>query len=169
MLNCNDILTGASRVHEVRDGNRVYKFDGELLAKSSSWHRGQYRWVEFELYRTKSGSYILGRTGQTVLFHRPTCAIVKRNSIKPSSVDELTNEHIECDECDPRDDADEVCIEKPRYFALVSDSPEAILEALYKYDASGARYLTHVAQRLIQEAGELDAELDRAYRVEYID
>lgn len=156
-------------VHQVRDGNRVLQFEGELLAQSSSRQLGQYRWVEFELYRTKSGSYILGRIGQTRLFHDPSCAIVQRNHLKTSSIDELTDDHVSCTECDPDEDAlDEVAIEKPRYFALVSDSPEAVLEALYKYDQSGARYLTLVAQRLIEKAGELDARLDRAYRVEII-
>lgn len=156
-------------MHEVRDGSRVMQFDGELLAKSSSWQRGSYRWVEFELYRTKSGNYILGRVGHTRLFHDPKCAIVQRNKLKTSSVDELREEHVSCAECDPDDTRlEEVAIEKPRYFALVSDSPEAVLEALYKYDASGARYLTLVAQRLVEKAGELDARLEKAYRIEYI-
>lgn len=158
-------------MHQVRDGNgnRVLKFEGELLAESSSRQPGQLRWVEFQLYRTKSGSYVLSRVGRTLLFHDTSCAIVQRNHIKPSSADELEDDHVPCDECRPYYDEDEVAIEKPRYFALVSDHPDAILEALYKYDNSGARYLTLVAQRLIEKAGELDARLDKAYRVEYID
>lgn len=157
-------------MHQVRDGNgnRVLKFEGELLAESSSRQPGQLRWVEFQLYRTKSGSYVLSRVGQTRLFHDPGCAIVQRNHLKPSPAEELTDDHVGCDQCNPYDDG-EVAIEKPRYFALVSDHPDAILEALYKYDGSGARYLTLVAQRLIEKAGELDARLDKAYRVEYID
>lgn len=155
-------------MHQVRDGSRVLQFDGQLLAKSSSQQPGQYRWVEFELYRTKSGSYVLSRTGQTRLFHDPDCAIVQRNHLKTSSADELTDEHVPCAECDPYDDG-EVAIEKPRYFALVSEHPDAVLEALYKYDNSGARYLTLVAQRLIERAGELDTRLDRTYKVETID
>lgn len=155
-------------MHQVRDGNRVYQFEGELLAKSSSRQPGQLRWVEFELYRTKAGSYVLGRTGQTRLYHDPRCAIVERNHLKTSNAEELTDDHVECAECEPAWDLEEVCIEKPRHFALVSDSPEAILEALYKYDQSGARYLTLVAQRLIEKAGELDTRLDRAYRIETI-
>jgi hypothetical protein len=102
------------------------------------------------------------------MFHDPGCAIVRRNSLKPSPSSELTDEHVPCDACDPYDEQDEVCIEQPRYFALVSDSPEAVLDALYKYDSSGARYLTLVAQRLIEKAGELDTRLDKAYRIEYI-
>jgi hypothetical protein len=155
-------------VHQVRDGNRVLQFDGDQLAHSSSQRPGEHRWVEFDLFRTKSGSYVLGRVGHTRLFHDPGCAIVRRNSLKPTESSELTDEHVPCDACDPYYDQDEVCIEQPRYFALVSDSPEAVLDALYKYDSSGARYLTLVAQRLIEKAGEQDARLDKAYRIEYI-
>jgi hypothetical protein len=155
-------------VYEVRDGNRTYQFEGELLGESSSWQQGQNRWVEFQLYRTKSGSYVLSRIGQTRLFHDPDCAIVQRNHLKTSPPEDLTPDSVPCDMCDPYDDA-LVAIEKPRYFALVSEHPDAVLEALYKQDSSGARYLTLVAQRLVEQAGEFDARLDKAYRVEYID
>jgi hypothetical protein len=110
----------------------------------------------------------LGRIGQTVLFHALDCPIVKRNHLKPSGVEFLTDEHLPCEECNPDDYLDEIAIEKPRYFALVSESPEAILEAVYKKDLRGARYLTHVAQRLIETACTSDSQLERAYREEYI-
>lgn len=164
-----DRLTGVISVFEVRDGNRVLKFEGELLAESSSRQPGQHRWVEFQLYRTRSGSYVLGRTGQTRLYHALDCAIVQRNHLKPSGVEWLTENSIACEECYPDQFADEVAIEKPRHFALTSESAEAILDALYKYDSSGTRYLTLVAQRLIEAAAEVDPRLERAYRVEYID
>lgn len=156
-------------MHEVREGNRVLQFEGELLAKSSSKTRDSYRWVEFELYRTRKGSYVLGRIGQTLLFHDPGCAIVRRNNLKLSAVEDLEQFHVGCSECDPDEmSLEEVCIEKPRHWALIADSPEAVLEALYKYDSSGARYLTLVAQRLIEKASELDTRIDRAYRIEFI-
>jgi len=43
-----------------------------------------------------------------------------------------------------------------------------VLEALYKYDQSGARYLTNVAQRLLEDASDLDKGIDSIYRVEII-
>ncbi len=155
-------------MYQVRDGSRVLQFEGELLGKSSSYRPGNFRWVEFELYRTKSGSYVLSRIGQTLLFHDPACAIVQRNHLKIASPDQLNEAHVACELCDPYDDG-EVAIEKPRYFSLVSELPDAVLEALYKEDSSGARYLTLVAQRLIEQAGELDARLYKAYMVETID
>lgn len=154
---------------EVRDGSRVLRFEGDLLAQSSSRLYNQDRWVEFELYRSKAGSYVLSRIGQTRLYHALDCSVVQRNGLKPCDSALLTDQHYACEDCDPEDDLEQVAIEKPRYFALVSDSPDAILDALYKRDRDGTRYLTHVAQRLIEEAALGDARIERAYRVEFID
>ena len=44
---------------EVKDGSRVYQFEGRLIANSTSWRRGADRWVEFTLYRTDGGKYII--------------------------------------------------------------------------------------------------------------
>lgn len=153
---------------EVRDGNRVLRFDGELLAESSSRQRGQYRWVEFQLYRTKGGSYVLSRIGQTKLYHALDCAIVQRNGLKPSAAEYVAPDSVACAECDPEDMLEQVAVEKPRYFALKSDSAEAVLESLYKYDDTDTRYLTKVALRLIEEAAAVDPRIEKAYRVEYI-
>ena len=155
-------------MYEVRDGNRVLNFEGTKLASSSSKKPGQHRWIEFELYRTRSGSYILSRVGQTLLFHDPSCPIASRNKLITTGPEALHDEHIACDVCNPFDD-DMVAIEQPRYFALVSEQPDAVIDALYKEDASGARYLKRVAQRLIEDASEFDTRLDRAYKVEFID
>jgi hypothetical protein len=58
--------------------------------------------------------------------------------------------------------------EKHRYWAQVSEDPDAVLEALYKYDQSGARYLTNVAQRLLDTAAAADERIEAVYRVEVI-
>lgn len=58
--------------------------------------------------------------------------------------------------------------EKNRTWAQVSDDAEAVLEALYKYDDGGARYLTKVAQRLLETASEHDNNIDSIYHVELI-
>lgn len=155
-------------MHKVRDGKRVLQFDGELLAESSSRQPGNNRWVEFQLYRTKTGNYVLGRIGQTLLYHALDCAIVRRNNLKPSDAVELTPDLIACDECNPDAYAEEYAIEQPRYFALVAEDPEGVLDALYKYDQAGARYLTNVAQRLLEDALDQDARLEKAYSTETI-
>jgi hypothetical protein len=58
--------------------------------------------------------------------------------------------------------------EMPRYWAQVSDTAEAVVDSLYKYDEAGARYLTGVAERLLEEASVVDAAIEGAYRVETI-
>lgn len=153
---------------KVRDGNRVYQFEGELLAKSSSEQPDIHRWVEFELYRTKTGTYVLSRIGQTRLFHALDCAVVRRNNLKPSGAEMLGPDNIPCDDCDPDNYATEFAIEQPRHFALVSEEPEGVLDALYKYDGAGARYLTKVAERLLEDALDKDARLKEAYSTETI-
>lgn len=155
-------------MHQVRDGKRVLQFDGEQLAESSSELPGINRWVEFKLYRTKTGNYVLSRIGQTRLYHALDCAIVRRNNLKSSGPEELVPGLIPCNECNPDDYADEYAIEQPRYFALVAEDPEGVLDALYKYDQAGARYLTKVAERLLEDAATHDARLDKAYSTETI-
>ena len=58
--------------------------------------------------------------------------------------------------------------EKPRYWAQVSEEPDAVLEALYKYDQGGARYLTKVAERLLEDASVIDGKIEKMYKVEVI-
>jgi hypothetical protein len=58
--------------------------------------------------------------------------------------------------------------EKSRYWSQVSDEPNAVLDALYKFDDGGARYLTNVAQRLLEESSAKDTGIDSVYRVEVI-
>jgi hypothetical protein len=50
----------------------------------------------------------------------------------------------------------------------VSEEPDAVLDALYKFDDGGARYLTNVAQRLLESSAEKDKEIESIYKVEVI-
>ena len=157
-------------MHEVKDGpSRTLKFEGELLGKSTSWRSGSFRWIEFSLYKTKKGQYILSRVGVSLIYHVAACPLVERYGLTEMDVAELATNATPCPECHPTLNVPYVFPEKYRNWALVSEEPEAILEALYKYDDSGARYLTNVAARLLEMASEEDAALDAAYRVEYID
>ncbi len=155
-------------MYEVRDGSRKLQFNGRQLAASSSHRRGTTRWIEFELYRTESGSYVLSRVGVSLVYHGAACALVKRYGLQELDAVELHDDAIPCDECRPSRTAVLVFPEKHRYWAQVSDDPEAVLDALYKYDAGGARYLTNVAQRLLEDASEHDPRIEQIYRVEMI-
>jgi len=153
---------------EVRDGSRKLQFDGSMLGSSTSWRNGSDRWIEFELYKTKSGSYILSRVGVSLVYHGAACPLVKRYGLQESLASKLPDGAIPCSECGPSLEAQMVFPEKHRYWAQVSEDPEAVLEALYKYDQSGARYLTNVAQRLLDTAASVDSDIEAVYRVEVI-
>jgi hypothetical protein len=153
---------------EVKDGSRTLQFNGKLLGKSSSWRRGSNRWIEFELYKTESGSYVLSRVGVSVIYHGAACPLVKRYGLQEVQIEELRQDVVPCDECRPSFAAEIVFPEKNRYWAQVSEDPNAVLEALYKYDNGGARYLTHVAQRLLEDASNLDKGIETVYKIELI-
>jgi hypothetical protein len=155
-------------MYEVKDGARTLQFNGTLLGKSTSWRRGSTRWIEFELYKTESGSYILSRIGVSTVFHGAACSLVKRYGLSEAHYSSLRNDAIPCEECGPTEEADLIFPEKHRYWAQVSDEPEAVLDALYKFDDGGARYLTNVAQRLLEAAADKDKSIDSIYRVEVI-
>ncbi len=153
---------------EVKDGTRILQFNGKLLASSSSWRRGSTRWIEFELYKTENGSYVLSRVGVSLVFHGAACPLVKRYGLSESPTVKIEEESLPCEQCNPTFELDLVFPEKPRYWAQVSDEPDAVLEALYKYDQGGARYLTKVAERLLEEASVKDKGIEKMYRIELI-
>jgi hypothetical protein len=155
-------------VHEVKDGNRTLQFSGKLLAESSSWRSGSFRWIEFKLYKTDNGSYILSRIGVSLVFHASTCPLVKRYGLIEASSSVLSKSAEPCEECYPAFDMPLIFPEKYRYWAQVSEEPGPVIEALYKFDAAGARYLTHVARSLLEDASKADVGLDRMYKVEHI-
>jgi hypothetical protein len=155
---------------KVRNGQRILEFDGQKLSHASSEKPDSDRWVEFTLYFTNGGSYVLERVGQTVIFHRNLgCEVVERNKLRFDSEYELQEHHQPCQLCDPDEYNDLLIIEKPRFYALVTDDPAAIIKSLHKLDANGLPYMTKVAERLLEEASEIDKRLERAYRIQYID
>lgn len=155
-------------MYEVKDGSRTLQFEGTLLGASSSFRRGSTRWIEFEIYRTDNGSYVLSRVGVSLVFHSGACPLVSRYNLTDMPVENLEEGATPCEDCSPTFDAPLVFPEKYREWAQVSDGPQAVLEALYKYDDNGARYLTWVARRVLEEAASNDSEIDAIYRVEKI-
>ena len=165
-----ETTTKETTMIKVPDGSRTLQFDGALLASSTSWRAGAERWVEFSLYRTNSGTYIISRTGHSTLYHMPDCSVVRRNSLREQPRAALERVYAPCAQCRP--DLDPafplVCPEQPRHKAQVCDAPEGVLETLYRYDNSGSRYLTLVAERLLEKAAAVDPELEAAWKTETI-
>lgn len=156
-------------MHEIKDGSRTLRFDGELLGKSSSHRPGSFRWIEFELYRTRSGAYVLSRTGVSLVYHGASCTLVERYHLAEAPVSDLRPDAVACPECKPTTGLPYIFPEKFRYWAQVSDDAEPVLDALYRYDDDAkTRYLTRVAQQVLEAAAEHDPDIDAIYRVEYI-
>jgi hypothetical protein len=155
-------------MHEVKDGARTLQFNGAILGKSSSWRRGSTRWIEFELYKTESGSYVLSRVGVSLIYHGAGCPLVRKYNLTENVINNLHRDALPCEECDPDESVDLVFPENYRYWAQVSEDPKAVLDALYKYDNGGARYLTNVAQRLLEVAAPKDSGIDSVYKIEVI-
>jgi hypothetical protein len=154
---------------EVKDGSRTLQFNGRLLGESTSWRKGSTRWIEFQLYQTENGSYILSRIGVSLIYHGSVCPLVKRYGLVEVSSDSLSEDALPCEECIPSLlEVPIVFPERNRTWAQVSDDPDAVLEALYKYDDGGARYLTKVAQRLLEGASKYDKRIEQVYKVEII-
>jgi len=155
-------------MYEVKDGSRTLQFNGKLLGESSSWRRGSTRWIEFKLFKTENGSYILSRIGVSITYHGAACPLVKRYALTEAAVAELKEDAVPCEECYPNRNLPVIFPEKDRTWAQVSDDPTPVLDALYKYDQGGARYLTNVAQRLLEQAAKQDEKISTIYRVEMI-
>lgn len=51
--------------YEVYDGERVFTFEGEVLAETTSWRPDKKRWIDLDLYRTRAGTYVLVGCGRT--------------------------------------------------------------------------------------------------------
>jgi len=155
-------------MYHVKDGPRTLQFEGRLLGESSSWRFGSLRWIEFKLYKTQKGQYVLSRVGVSLVYHGAACPLVKRYNLQEEDSDMLSEAATPCPECRPTVYAPVVFPEKHRYWAAVTDDANAVLDALYKEDENGSRYLTKVAERLLDEASKDDADLDLAYRIEII-
>ena len=113
---------------EIKDGTRTLQFNGMLLAESSSWRRGSYRWIEFKLYKTDNGSYVLSRIGVSIVYHGATCPLVSRYALNEASRSELDSAAVLCGDqrescpvaCQPDESIDLVFPEKYRYCMFYS-------------------------------------------------
>lgn len=157
---------------QVNDGDRVLQFNGALLAHASSRKPHAERWVEFDLYRTAGGAYVVSRVGYSRLFHAKGCSVVRPGRHSPAPVAALAEDATPCSLCAPDisvDRANEIVYpELPLHWAQACTTPEAAVEALAMYDADGNRYFTRVARELIAKAADEDWQLRDAFFVETI-
>lgn len=153
------ISDGVSHVlFEVRDRDRILKFDGELLASSSSRGRGSLRWVEFNIYRTSGHEYVLSRIGHSSIYHGLECSFFQQDAIPP--VARPDRDSIPCPACQPQTgNGAQTRPETPRYFARVYQQPDSLVSDLYRSKPDGSRYLTRVARMVLEAACSADPGL----------
>lgn len=160
-------------MYEIQDGLRTIRFEGELLSSSTSKTKKSPRWVEFRLYKTKGGSYILSRTGMSLTFHHSACKIVERNGILPVPSENISLNMVPCTDCRPDRNLDlELYPETPRHWAQRFDSEigaEGVVDSLKREDEFGAEYITNVAKKLLIEAAKNDEAIHTAFYDEWVD
>lgn len=55
------------RRFEVKDGDRILRFNGVLIGEASSHKEGKPRWAHITIYRTEAGKYIVAGCGKTTV------------------------------------------------------------------------------------------------------
>lgn len=154
----------------VRDGVRTLEFSGVKLAESSSRDVRKPRWVEFELYKTPKGQYVLARIGVSVYYHSGECQTVARNKLDKVEWADLSAAYVPCEFCKPDKLAlEEVYPETPRYAAYVCADAVSVVASLMKQDKNRTEYLTNVARRLLTDASLLDTDVADAFYVDRIE
>lgn len=155
----------------VKDGQRILQFEGQEIGFSTSKRRGAVRWIEFTLYKTEEAhQYVLSRVGFSKLYHLPECEIAERSRLDETPRQELESDDSPCDLCKPNEsEFPFVSFEREKHWARVCKSPVDVIDALMKADMkSGTRYMTAVARRLLEDAGQTDDALYEAQNVETI-
>lgn len=103
------------------------------------------------------------------MFHGAACPMVRKYKLTEEKSETLVDRALPCQECGPDQSLDLVFPEKYRNWAMVTEDPNSVLDALYKYDeANDNYYLTAVAQKLISRATKLDSDLEAIYNIEII-
>lgn len=150
---------------KVLDSSRTLQFEGVHLSHSSSRRVNSPRWIEFDLYRTESGQYVLSRIGISMIYHERWCRLVEQYGLHAAPAATLTSESQPCEKCEPLITADNYQIypEIDRPWAQVCPTVESVLRATQRRDEQGGLFFTHVARYLLEEASQHDAAIDQQY------
>jgi hypothetical protein len=156
--------------HKVEDGSRTLQFEGTRLSHASSRRQDSGRWVEFDLYRTEAGQYVLARVGRSVVYHRKQCPLIEQYRIGAAPAATLTLDSLPCERCNPmvKDDNDVIYPEMDRPWAQVCSTADAVIRSVQRRDTQGSVYLTRVAQKLLELASVNDKEIAAKYNVQVV-
>lgn len=161
--------TGKKMRYKVKDGPRTLIFEGKELAHASSFYPGKFRWIEFTIFKTNAGQYVVSRTGRSYIFHRENCPTVQRNRIAPLPGQVIPDDMQPCDLCNPDRVHDEILYpETPREAATSCSSADGVVKWMRQKDSNGIDYLTNVAKDALELAAETDIALNDAYYTERV-
>lgn len=151
---------------KLNDDKRSIKFTGKILGEASSKTSTRSRWVEFKLYKTQGGQYVLWRTGKSRVYHTIWCN--KKLDFYPSNTI-IFDELIPCEKCHPTPSEEYISPEMPRNKILTTKNAASVVKLLYMVDKNDVQYLTNVAIDLLEQASINDKDISNAYKEEYID
>jgi hypothetical protein len=154
------------RSYQVRDGSRLISFDGDLLGHISSARPGTPRWTEMSIYRTKGNSYVLEKVGRSVVTHMEGCVgIIGFQAAHPGDDPDIGYTYHDCvpDEYD----FTKLLVEEDRFWAIIAEDPERIVEALYRR-REGVRHLPRISLDLLGRVSDIDPSFGSSWRVEHI-
>ena len=155
--------------YKVKDGPRTLIFDGQELSHASSFYPGKLRWIEFTIYKTNAGQYVVARTGKSFVYHREDCPTVRRNHIAALPGQVIPDTMKPCDICNPSRVHDEILFpETPREAATTCSTAEGVVKWMRQKDSNGIDYLTNVAKDALELAAESDLAINDAYYTERV-
>jgi len=155
---------------KVLDSSRILQFEGVHLSHSSSERDDSVRWIEFDLFRTESGQYVLSRVGMSLVYHDRECRLVDQYGLHAAPAASLDLDSVPCGKCAPvlQADNDVIFPETPRPWAQVCGTVEAVIRSVQRRDEEGSLYFTRVARTLLEEASHHDAAIDRCYHIQVV-
>lgn len=121
-------------IRTVRDGEKVLRFEAEVLATATSKRVGAPRWSELVVYRLPSKAYVISKVGRSLIAHTPDCARVYPDMPTWLEAGEEAQVHrVPCLECFPvvgNEMDPQTVLEATRYTVLRARDPEQLYQAL---------------------------------------
>lgn len=158
----------------VRGQVKPIRFRGTLLAEESTETENSLRWLELQVYKIdegdKTGQYLLHRTGQSVVFHRPDAC----GYGTATDWDKVPEDAEPCTVCQPEEpflnagELYEVWLESPRHKIIICPEVRDLERALLVKKKDGSQFLSSPAANLLAKAQKADLSI-RAYFNQAVD
>lgn len=156
-------------IRTVRDGERILRFEADVIATASSHRPGAPRWSELVVYRLPSQQYVISKVGRSVLAHRPDCVRVTDEMPTWLEAGEEARIHREaCLEClpDVGDAMDpQTVLEATRSKVLQARDPDHLFRALMNNRIGRPAPIVSSVLRQLREHDSAFADWSTATRV----